>query len=46
LIGYSDNDFAGNIDDRKSTLGYVSHIGLGVILVHGHLGFGSWASKK
>ena len=37
LIGYTDSDFAGNIDDRKSTSGYIFHIGLGAV---------SWASKK
>jgi len=37
LIDYIDNDFAGSIDDRKSTPGYVFHIGLGAI---------SWAFKK
>ena len=37
LIGYTDNDWAGSIDDRKSTFGYVFHMGSGAI---------SWASKK
>ena len=37
LIGYTDNDFAGSLDDMKSTYGYVFHLGSGVI---------SWASKK
>ena len=37
LTGYIDNDFAGSLDDRKSTSGYVIHLGLGVI---------AWASKK
>jgi hypothetical protein len=37
LVGYIDNDWGGNIDDRKSTFGYVFQIGLGAI---------SWASKK
>ncbi len=37
LIGYIDSDFAGSLDDRKSTSSYVFHLGLGVI---------SWASKK
>jgi len=35
LIGYTDSDFAGSIDDRKSTSGYVFS-----------LGSGAWASKK
>eukprot|EP00253_Pinus_taeda_P016764 PITA_16764 len=37
LTGYTDNDWARGVDDRKSTLGYVFHMGLGAI---------SWASKK
>ena len=37
LIGYTDSDWAGSIDDRKRTFGYVFHMGLGAI---------SWASKK
>ena len=37
LIGYTENDWAGSIDDRKSTSGYVFHMGSGAI---------SWASKK
>jgi len=37
LIGYTDSDFASSLDDRKSTLGYVFHIGSSVI---------SWAFKK
>ena len=37
LIGYTDSDFAGSLDDRKSTFGYVFHLGSGVI---------AWASKK
>lgn len=37
LIGYTDSDFAGSIDDKKSTLGYIFHLGLGAV---------SWASKK
>jgi hypothetical protein len=37
LIGYTDSDFAGSLDDRKSTSGYVFHLGSGAI---------SWASKK
>lgn len=35
--GYCDSDWAGNVDDMKSTLGYVFNLGLGVI---------SWCSKK
>lgn len=37
LVGYSDSDWARSVDDRKTTLGYVFHLGLGAI---------SWASKK
>lgn len=37
LIGYTDSDWAGSIDDRQNTYGYVFHMGLGAI---------SWASKK
>ena len=37
LAGYSDSDWAGNPDDRKSTTGYVFNIGSGPI---------SWSSKK
>ena len=37
LEGYSDSDWAGNPDDRKSTSGYAFNIGLGVI---------SWSNKK
>eukprot|EP00253_Pinus_taeda_P033015 PITA_33015 len=37
LVGYTDSDWAGSIDDRKSTSGYVFHMGSGTI---------SWASKK
>eukprot|EP00253_Pinus_taeda_P012599 PITA_12599 len=37
LIGYTDSDWAGSVDDRKSTSAYVFHMGLGAI---------SWASKK
>ena len=29
LIGYTDSDWAGSIDDRKSTSGYVFHMGSG-----------------
>ena len=37
LIGYTDSDWAGSIDDRKSISRYVFHMGSGDI---------SWASKK
>jgi hypothetical protein len=37
LIGYTDSDFAGSIDDRKSTFRYIFHLGSGAV---------SWASKK
>eukprot|EP00253_Pinus_taeda_P007274 PITA_07274 len=37
LTGYNDNDWARSVDDRKSTSGYVFHMGSGAI---------SWASKK
>eukprot|EP00253_Pinus_taeda_P018807 PITA_18807 len=37
LTGYIDSDWAGSVDDRKSTSGYVFHMGSGAI---------SWASKK
>ena len=37
LVGYTDSDWAGSVDDRKSTSGYIFHIGSGAI---------SWASKK
>eukprot|EP00253_Pinus_taeda_P011602 PITA_11602 len=37
LVGYTDSDWAGNVDGRKSMSGYVFHLGSGVI---------SWASKK
>eukprot|EP00253_Pinus_taeda_P024043 PITA_24043 len=37
LVGYIDSDWAGSVDDRKSTSGYVFHLGSGAI---------SWASKK
>jgi len=37
LIGYTDNDLAGNIDDMKNTSRYAFHLGTNVI---------SWASKK
>ena len=31
LIGYTDSDFAGSIDDRKSTSGYVLSFGSGSV---------------
>ena len=37
LIGYTDSDFVGSLDDRKNTSGYVFDLGSRVI---------SWASKK
>jgi len=37
LIGYTNNDFAGSLDDSDNTFGYVFHLGSCVI---------SWASKK
>eukprot|EP00253_Pinus_taeda_P029362 PITA_29362 len=37
LVGYTNNDWAGSVDDRKSTSGYIFHMGSGAI---------SWASKK
>eukprot|EP00253_Pinus_taeda_P026483 PITA_26483 len=37
LTGYTDSDWAGSVDDKKSTSGYVFHMGSGAI---------SWASKK
>ena len=37
LIGYSDSDWAGNLDDRRSTTGYAFSIGSGVV---------SWSRKK
>eukprot|EP00253_Pinus_taeda_P033157 PITA_33157 len=37
LVGYTDSDWARSIDDRKSTYGYVFHMGSGAI---------TWASKK
>ena len=36
-MGYTDSDWAGSIDDSKSTSGYMFHMGSGAI---------SWASKK
>ena len=37
LTSYTDSDWAGSVDDRKSTSGYVFHLGSGAF---------SWASKK
>jgi hypothetical protein len=37
LAGFSDSDWAGNPDDRRSTTGYAFNIGSGVV---------SWRSKK
>ncbi|MCI44211.1 hypothetical protein A2U01_0065450, partial [Trifolium medium] len=37
LNGWSDSDYAGDLDDRKSTSGYVFKLGNGAI---------SWSSKK
>eukprot|EP00253_Pinus_taeda_P009922 PITA_09922 len=37
LVGYTVSDWAGSVDDRKNTSGYVFHMGSGAI---------SWASKK
>lgn len=37
LVGYSDSDWAGSIDDRKSTSGYIFCLGSKII---------SWSSKK
>eukprot|EP00253_Pinus_taeda_P030339 PITA_30339 len=37
LVGYTDSDWAGSVDDRKRTPGYVFHMGSGAI---------SWASKN
>ncbi|KAJ0579640.1 putative RNA-directed DNA polymerase [Helianthus annuus] len=37
LVGFSDSDYAGNVDDSKSTSGYIFHLGSGPI---------SWQSKK
>lgn len=31
LVGYTDSDFAGDLDDRKSTFGYNFHLGSGPI---------------
>ena len=37
LIGYTDSDNGGSIDDRKKTSGYTFHFGIGVV---------SWDSNK
>jgi len=37
LVGYTNSDWVGSVNDRKSTLGYVFYLGSGAI---------SWASKK
>lgn len=37
LVGYTDSDWAGDIETRKSTSGYAFHLGTGAI---------SWSSKK
>jgi hypothetical protein len=37
LVGWSDSDYAGDLNDRKSTSGYVFMLGTGVV---------SWSSKK
>eukprot|EP00253_Pinus_taeda_P027623 PITA_27623 len=37
LSGYTDSDWAGSVDDRKSTAGYVFSLGSGVV---------TWTSKK
>ncbi|KAJ9542648.1 hypothetical protein OSB04_029154 [Centaurea solstitialis] len=37
LVGYTDSDWAGSLDDRKSTSGHVFSLGSGAI---------SWSSKK
>jgi hypothetical protein len=37
LSSYTDSDFAGNLDDRKSTYGHDFHLGTNPI---------SWESKK
>ena len=37
VVAYSDSDFAGDLDDRRSTSGYVFFFGSGAV---------SWASKK
>lgn len=37
LIGYADSDYAGDLDDRKSTSGYIFMLGSGEV---------AWSSKK
>jgi hypothetical protein len=37
LVGYTDTDFVGSIDDIKRTSGYAFHLGTRVV---------AWASKK
>lgn len=37
LLGYTDSDYAGDLDDRKSTSGYVFKLGTGAV---------AWTSKK
>jgi hypothetical protein len=37
LVGFTDSDWAGDPDDRKSTVGYVFSLGLGPV---------TWACKK
>lgn len=37
LIGYTDSDWAGSVDDKKSTSGYVFSLGSGAV---------TWSSKK
>ena len=37
LVGFTDSDWAGNPNDRKSTAGYVFNLGLGPV---------TWACKK
>lgn len=37
LVGYTDSDYAGDVDDRKSTSCFVFMMALGAV---------SWASKK
>jgi hypothetical protein len=37
LCGYTDSDWAGSVDDRKSTSGYVFSLGTGAV---------TWTSKK
>jgi hypothetical protein len=37
LIGYTDSDCGGNMDERKRTFGYTFHFGIDMI---------SWASRK